>query len=116
LNRDVTENGAKLVVVNGTSRIQVRASEVERVAAEKPLWNLDRPTTYIRQVADIEGFAFHDLVPEFRAYNVDPGGVLLHGCLENNGEGHWSAEANALAAEYVERYLVAGPLAGLEPR
>jgi hypothetical protein len=110
LDREVDASGARLVVINGTSRIQVRPSEVERVAAEKPTWNLDRPQTYVAEVAAQEGFDFFDLVPEFRAFSLAPGDVLLHGCVENRGEGHWSAEAHRLAAERIEAHLAAGPL------
>ncbi len=103
------------MLVNGTSRIQTRASEIERVAAERPQWNLDRPTRVIAQVADEAGFAFHDLIPEFRAVAAGDS-VILHGCLENGGEGHWSAEGNELAAERIEAFLVAGPLREVEAR
>ncbi len=115
LDHEVDAIGARLVVINGTSRIQVRASEVDRVAMEHPGWNLDRPQSYVAEVATRESFDFFDLVPEFRAFSATED-VLLHGCLENGGEGHWSAEAHRLAAERIAGHLASGPLRDSEAR
>lgn len=104
LHRDAEASGARLVVFGGTSAIQVHPDAMARTASAHPDWDLDRPAGYVRAVADEEGFAFHDLVPAFREAAA-PGGVWLHGCAENGGEGHWSAEGNVLAAREMGRFL-----------
>jgi hypothetical protein len=104
LHAEVVRSGARLVVFGGTSRIQVHPDAIAETLAEHPTWDLERPATYIRAVADEAGFAFHDLAPAFRAAAAS-GDVWLHGCRENGGEGHWSEAGNRVAAEEMVRFL-----------
>ncbi len=113
LHQEVATSGARLIVFGGTSRIQVHPAAITATLAAHPSWNLDRPSGWVRAVAEQEGFAFHDLVPAFRNAAAESD-VFLHGCRENGGEGHWSEVGNRLAAEEMARALESGGL--LAPR
>ena len=104
LNRAVADDGAVFAVVNGTTRIQVHPDEIARVAAKHPDWNLDGPQRFLLESAATEGFAYHDLVPEFRREAASTG-QYLHGCPENSGEGHWNERGHQLAAQLIAKFL-----------
>lgn len=104
LHRAAAAEGAKLVVINGTTRIQVHPDEIARVAAAHPDWNLDGPQRFLLETAAEVGFAYHDLVPEFRR-EAAARGEYLHGCPENSGEGHWNEHGHQLAAQSIAKFL-----------
>ncbi len=109
---DAAAAGARLVLVNGTSRVQVQPEEISETLAAHPDWDLDRPAARLRATSDSLGIAFHDLVPEFREVAAD--GIFLHGCPENGGEGHWSEAGHRLASEAIARFLDGSGLLGGE--
>ena len=98
LHRAADAEGAKLVVINGTTRIQVHPDEIARVAAAHPDWNLDGPQRCLLETAAEVGFAYHDLDREFRR-EASARGEYLHGCPENSGEGAWKEHGHQLAAQ-----------------
>lgn len=105
LQHEAMAAGARFALVNGTSRIQVHPDAIARTRGAHPTWDLDRPTRILAATADSLGFAFHDLIPDFREAAA-PGGIFLHGCAENHGEGHWSEQGNQIAAASLERFIV----------
>jgi len=75
-----------------------------RVATEHPAWNLDGPQRFLLETAAEDGFAYHDLVAEFRR-EAAARGEYLHGCPENSGEGHWNERGHQLAAQSIAKFL-----------
>lgn len=104
LNEAVVANGASLVVVNGVSS-QVHLAKVSRTHNEHPDCVPDRPQTCIQRVTSVHDIPFLDLVPVFHE-QASPRGVFFHGCVENNGLGHWNAEGHALAASTIYGFLI----------
>jgi hypothetical protein len=104
LHQEITADGAQLILVNGTSRIQVHPDEIARIRSAHPHWNLDGPQRYLEESVAANGFLYHDLVPEFRATAATER-IYLHGCAENQGEGHWNERGHALAAESIAAFL-----------
>lgn len=109
LNKDVTANGGKMVVVIVPERNQVHQEVLtERFSAFGDItqyYDFGKPNRALTTYFDSHEIQYLDLLPIMRQHVVDTGEVLYY--LE---EGHWNIAGHHLAAEQIKQWLLANDL------
>jgi hypothetical protein len=106
---EVTERGAKFLVVTLSNAVQVhpdpqtRRAFAERVGAT----DLFYPDARIRALAEREGIAVLTLAPALQSY-AEQQKVFLHGFDQNIGNGHWNTLGHAVAGEMIAQKICEG--------
>jgi GDSL-like lipase/acylhydrolase family protein len=102
LAREVSADGARLVVVMGTDDFEVNGIDAPVAAVHDPLTSA--ADSIVSAAVREAGIPFLNLEPIFREYSARHH-ILLHGCAENRGEGHWNETGHALAAAAIYDFL-----------
>ncbi|RME84142.1 MAG: hypothetical protein D6775_06325 [Caldilineae bacterium] len=104
-NRDVQDQGARLLVVILPSREQVYAEQWQRILAQYPAmrgqsWDVEQPNRLLHGMLERLGIPYLDMLPLFKA-QVAAGAPPLY--LQHDG--HWTAAAEALAGRLVADFV-----------
>ena len=105
LNREVSANGGRLVVLLLPDRYQVEddywASEQQMYPAmQEGEWDLDKPNGIMHQFLTQEGIPALEMLDEFRARAQETGRPLYY-----SKDGHWNVEGHHLAGELLAKKL-----------
>jgi len=106
IHNEVTQKGAKFVMVVGSNPIQVHPDRAvrERFQSYVGVDNLFYPNLRLAQLANREQIDFLDLAQPMQRY-ADEKKVFLHGFGKEIGNGHWNADGHRLAAELIEQKM-----------
>jgi len=106
IHNEVTQKGAKFVLVVGSNPIQVHPDRAvrERFQTYVGTENLFYPNLRLAQLANREQIDFLDLAQPMQRY-ADEQKVFLHGFGKEIGNGHWNADGHRLAAELIKQKM-----------
>jgi hypothetical protein len=111
IHREVTERGAKFLLVAGSNPMQVHPDRNvrERFKSSLGVDNLFYPNLRLSQFATREQIDFFDLAKPMEEY-ADETKIFLHGFGKEIGNGHWNRSGHREAAE-----LIAWKICGRRP-
>ena len=112
LHREVTAEGATLLLVTLSNGIQVHPDARVRQDAMTRLGvdGLFYPDLRLKALGEREGIPVLNLAPSFQRY-AEQHHAFLHGFGSHRGYGHWNADGHRLAGEMIAQQLCAGLLA-----
>lgn len=107
LRDEVSQRGAKLVVVLISAPEQVYPAEWDKIVAANPAmqsggWDLEAPNRRLTQFLAAEGIPYLDLLPVFRQAAAQPETPPLH----LRHDQHWTTAGHRLAAETIAQWLL----------
>jgi hypothetical protein len=106
IHKEVTERGAKFLLVVGSNPIQVHPDRTvrERFKAYLNVDSLFYPNQRLAEFANREQIDFFDLAQPMEQY-ADQNKIFLHGFGKETGNGHWNADGHREAAELIARKM-----------
>lgn len=109
MNKDVTEKGAKLLVVTGSNGVQVLPDVSHRTAYAKYIGvdDLLYPDRRIAEFCTSKSIPVITLAPLLGDYSARAN-VFLHGFEGNIGYGHWNQRGHKVAGETIGKKLCEG--------
>ena len=102
INNLLKDNGIKFLLTVYPYGHQVNATEWsegrKKWSLENKVYDDDRPFKYLEEIANREGFLFHNMLSDFRAEKEHP--------LYYNIDGHWTKLGHRVVAKSLENYLL----------
>ena len=109
MNKDVTDKGAKFVVVTGSNGVQVLPDVLHRTSYAKYIGvdDLMYPDRRIAEFCSTRSIPVMTLAPLLGEYSARKN-IFLHGFEGNIGYGHWNQRGHKIAGETIGKKLCEG--------